>query len=138
MARLGPPRYRAFSAGSEPKPAPHPVTIEIVKELGYETAGLRSKSWDEFAGADASPLDLIFTVCGNAAAEVCPVWPGHPMTIHWGVEDPAAASGSEEDVRALFRTIHDQLLAKVEALVEIDPSLMSPDALRIRLKEIGR
>ena len=138
LARLGPPCYRAFSAGSEPKPAPHPVTIETLEELGYETAGLRSKSWDEFAGPSAPPLDLIFTVCGNAAEEVCPVWPGHPMTIHWGVEDPAAAEGSEEEVRVLFRAIHDQLLAKVEALVKLDPGAMNPDTLRLRLEEIGR
>lgn len=138
LDRLGPPRYQAFSAGSQPKSAPHPVTLEILEELGYETAGLRSKSWDEFAGASAPPLDLIFTVCGNAAGEVCPVWPGHPMTIHWGVDDPAAAKGSAEEVRARFRATHDQLFAKVEALVKIDPGAMSPDALRVRLEEIGR
>lgn len=138
LARLGPPHYRALSAGSAPKSAPHPVAIETLKGLGYDTDGFRSKSWDEFARPDAPSLDLIFTVCGNAADEVCPVWPGHPMTIHWGVEDPAAAVGSEESVRAFFRKIYDELLAKVESLVEIDPNGINREALRDRLDAIGR
>lgn len=138
LARLGPPRYRAFSAGSDPKSAPHPMTLETLEGLGYATARFRSKSWDEFSGPEAPPLDLIFTVCGNAAGEVCPVWPGHPLTIHWGVEDPAAAKGSEADIRAFFLAIYEQLLTKVEALVELDPGAMSTAALRRRLEEIGR
>ncbi|MFK7895521.1 MAG: arsenate reductase ArsC [Myxococcota bacterium] len=147
LARIGVPRFRAWSAGSQPKSAPHPLTLETLEALGYGTANLRSKSWDEFSQADAPQLDLIFTVCGNAAEEACPVWPGHPMTVHWGVEDPAAATGSKSDVLAFFRSIHDQLLGKVEALVELDRDgsgasgaldRLSADALRAHLEAIGR
>jgi arsenate reductase len=112
------------------------MTLETLEGLGYETNGLRSKSWDEFS--HAPPLDLIITVCGNAAEETCPIWPGHPMTVHWGVADPAAVSGTPDAVRAFFREIHDQLAGKVEELVRLDPGEMSPEAFRARLEEIGR
>ena len=93
LNRDGGGRFRAFSAGSFPKGAVHPMALEVLRDGGFPVAGLRSKSWDEFAGVDAPPLDLIITVCDNAAGEVCPVWPGHPMTAHWGIEDPAAVEG---------------------------------------------
>ena len=120
LARLGGARFRSYSAGSQPKSAPHPRTLEVLAQLGYSTAGLSSKSWDEFAGRDAPRIDFVITVCGNAAGEACPVWPGAPITVHWGVEDPAAFTGSAEEERAFFESIHDQLSAKIEGLVALD------------------
>lgn len=137
LAQLGPPRFCAHSAGSEPKHAPHPVAIEILDALGYETKTLRSKSWDEFALPDAPELDFVFTVCANAAAESCPVWPGHPATAHWGVEDPAAFVGTPEQTRAVFVATHDALRKRIEAFLELDPAALSKDALDRRLREIG-
>ena len=90
-------RFRGFSAGSHPKGSVHPLALELLKREGLPTDGMRSKSWDEFAAAGAPPLDFIFTVCDNAAGEACPVWPGHPMTVHWGIDDPAAVEGSAEE-----------------------------------------
>ena len=86
-------RFRAYSAGSIPKGAVHPMAIDVLTSLGFPTDGLRSKSWDEFAAPGAPPLDFVFTVCDNAAGEICPIWPGHPMTAHWGIEDPARIDG---------------------------------------------
>ena len=91
LNHVGGARFRAFSAGSYPKGAVHPMTLETLKEAGIPTTGLRSKSWDEFAGLDAPQMDFVFTVCDDAAGETCPLWPGHPMTAHWGIEDPAKA-----------------------------------------------
>ncbi len=141
LARLGPPRFRSFSAGSQPKQALHPTTLETLSRLGYETRGLRSKSWDEFAAPGSPKLDFIFTVCDNAeeaAGEACPIWPGHPVSAHWGVCDPASFRGSPAQTSAFFEKIHDQLAAKIEALVGLDPSSMSARELSARLEEIGR
>ncbi len=99
LNRRGTGSFRAFSAGSYPRGEVHPMALELLRQLGYETAGLRSKSWDEFAKPDSPRLDFIFTVCDKAAGEVCPVWPGQPMTAHWGVDDPAAFDGSDERKR---------------------------------------
>jgi protein-tyrosine-phosphatase len=137
LARLGAPRYRAFSAGSQPKSAPHPMALEVLRSRGYETSGLRSKSWDEFAGTESPPLDFIVTVCANAARETCPIWPGRPITAHWGVDDPAAFAGTPERTRAFFEQIHDALRARIEALVELDPSSLDAAEFARRVQAIG-
>src|SRR5262245_41194247 len=103
LDREGKGRFKAFSAGSHPKKQVHPLALHLLKKMHYPTAGLRSKSWEEFARADAPRLDFVFTVCDNAANEPCPVWPGQPMTAHWGVPDPAAVEGTEEEVQKAFR-----------------------------------
>jgi protein-tyrosine-phosphatase len=137
LARLGGIRFRAYSAGSHPKNDPHPLAIETLARLGYETEGLRSKSWDEFANPDAPRIDLVVTVCDNAAVEACPVWPGHPLTVHWGVPDPAARDGSMEERQAFFEHIHDRLAAKVADLVRLDPTSLETKELARRCAEIG-
>ncbi|WP_088179402.1 arsenate reductase ArsC [Zoogloea sp. LCSB751] len=99
LNHVGKGRFRAYSAGSHPNGAVNPFVLDLLKQQGLPTEGLRSKSWDEFAAPDAPKLDFVFTVCDNAAGEVCPVWPGQPMTAHWGIEDPAAAEGDESTKR---------------------------------------
>jgi arsenate reductase len=98
LSKLGNGRFNSYSAGSQPKGEPHPHAIMLLNSLGYDTSRFRSKSWDEFAEPGAPELDFVFTVCDNAAGEVCPVWPGQPMSAHWGVEDPAAVEGSEAQI----------------------------------------
>ncbi len=115
LNREGGGRFRAFSAGSFPKGAVHPMALEVLRDGGFPTAGLRSKSWDEFAGADAPPLDLIVTVCDNAAGEVCPIWPGHPARAHWGIADPAAVEGDGQ--RAAFEEAYRLLETRIADLL---------------------
>jgi protein-tyrosine-phosphatase len=118
LERIGHGRFRAFSAGSQPKSAPHPQTVALLRELGYETAGLRSKSWDEFAAAGAPEIDLVVTVCDAASGEACPFFPGKPARLHWSIDDPAAVTGSEPEVRAAFRRAYEALEPRVDALVK--------------------
>lgn len=125
LARLGLPRFRSYSAGSHPREAPHSMTLETLSRLGYETRGLRSKSWEEFAEPGSPNLDFIFTVCDNAAGEACPIWPGRPITAHWGVRDPASFKGSPAETHAFFEEIYHELFAKIAAFVKLDPSLLS-------------
>src|SRR5262249_54543249 len=99
----GQSRFQAFSAGSHPKGSVHPGALELLKQMKFPTEGLRSKAWDEFAQEGAPPIDFVITVCDNAAGEVCPIWPGHPMKAHWGIPDPAAVEGSDTQVWAAFR-----------------------------------
>jgi protein-tyrosine-phosphatase len=108
LSALGQGRFRGYSAGSQPKGQVHPMSVETLRELGFPTSNLRSKSWDEFAKPGAPPMDFIITVCDNAAAEVCPIWPGKPTSAHWGEPDPAAVEGTVEEKRAAF---HDAALA---------------------------
>ena len=117
MNHLGKGRFKAHSAGSHPNGKVNPFSIETLKSFGLPTEGLRSKSWDEFAAAGAPPIDFVITVCDNAAAEACPVWPGHPATAHWSIEDPAAVAGPDEDKRAAFRGAADDLRRRIEAFV---------------------
>jgi arsenate reductase len=135
--RLGKDRARASSAGSHPKQAPHPLALALLAERGYDVAGLRSKSWDEFAAPGAPAIDLVVTVCDSAAAETCPVWPGHPRRTHWGVPDPAAASGSEARRRAAFEDAYRILEHRVRAFLALPLETLEGDALRRALDEVG-
>jgi len=107
-------RFRAHSAGSHPGGKVNPFALDLLREKGIATAGLRSKSWDEFAAPGAPPMDYVFTVCDNAAGETCPLWPGHPVKEHWGVPDPAAVQGSDEEKRAAFLAAFDQLSTRID------------------------
>jgi protein-tyrosine-phosphatase len=133
MEHWGKGKFKAYSAGSFPNGKVNPFAIEVLKELKMSTEGLRSKSWDEFTGADAPQLDFVFTVCDNAAGEVCPFWPGQPMTAHWGVEDPAAVEGSNEHKLAAFKRIANQLNNRIKMFTSIP--LASLDNIKIK-KEI--
>ena len=137
LARRGSDRFRSYSAGSQPKSVPHPRTLEVLERRGYRTAGLTSKSWEVFSRPDAPRIDFVITVCGNAAGEVCPLWPGDPITVHWGVEDPAGFTGSAAEERARFEAIHDQLAAKIDGLVSLDlDQLDAPERLS-QLRELA-
>ncbi|HUO66953.1 MAG TPA: arsenate reductase ArsC [Gammaproteobacteria bacterium] len=138
LNRLGGGRFMAFSAGSFPKGEVHPYALELLQRQGYPTEHLRSKSWDEFAGPDAEPLDFVFTVCDNAAGEVCPIWPGQPMTAHWGLPDPAAATGSEAERRLAFADTLRALNSRIGVFVSLPLKSLDRLSLRDRLREIGR
>lgn len=118
---LGEGRWRAFSAGSHPAGAVNPLTLAVLAEHGHAVEGLRSKSWDEFAMPDAPKMDLVVTVCDNAAGEMCPIWPGHPSKVHVGFPDPAAATGSEAERLAVFREVYGQIEAKIRRLIALGP-----------------
>jgi len=118
---LGEGRWRAFSAGSHPNGAVNPLTLAVLAEKGHSLEGLRSKSWDEFAGPDAPQMDLVVTVCDNAAGEICPIWPGHPSKLHVGFPDPAAATGTEAERLAVFREVYGQIEAMVRRLIALGP-----------------
>jgi len=135
--RLGQGRWRAYSAGSHPKPAPNPFALELLRAEGFDVAGLRSKSWDEFAAPGAPVMDLIVTVCDGAAGEACPVWPGRPMTAHWGLPDPAAVAGSDADKRRAFRRAYATLEARIRAFLDLDEHAMDAGALRSAVDSIG-
>ena len=138
LNRFGEGQFRAYSAGSKPQGTPHPRALELLQELDYDTGFARSKSWNEFASEDAPQMDFVFTVCDSAASEECPYWPGAPVTAHWGLPDPAAATGSLDDQRAAFRVAYDILKARIDAFVEAAPDPDGPrDALKSQLAEIG-
>ena len=134
---LGKGRFHAYSAGSHPRGRVHPIAAQILQDAGLPTATLRSKPWDEFAAADAPPMDLIITVCDKAAGEACPVWPGHPVTAHWGVEDPAAIAGSPEQVRHAFAHALHLLQHRITLLLALKPEALDRLALETRVREIG-
>ena len=138
LRRWGPARFRAFSAGSHPKPAPHPRTLDLLHELGYDTSTLRSKSWEEFAAPEGPPLDFVFTVCDDAAGETCPLWPAQPVTAHWGVADPAAAEGSEEQRRKAFLRAYLELESRIKIFTSLRLEALEGLALTERLDAIGR
>jgi arsenate reductase len=135
---LGAGKFRAFSAGSQPKGQVNPHTLALLSSLGYETADLRSKSWSEFARPGAPVLDFVFTVCDNAACETCPVWPGQPMTAHWGVPDPAEATGSEAQVALAFRDAYRMLEQRIAVFAALPIRSLDALSLQQRLKQIGR
>ena len=138
LNRWGMGKFRAYSAGSQPKGQVHPLTIELLRQLQLPTADLRSKSWDEFARPDAPTLDFVFTVCDNAAGEVCPVWPGQPMTAHWGVADPAAVEGPDAHKRDAFRKAFRELEARIKIFVSLPIATIERARLKQRVDDIGR
>ena len=137
MNHVGEGRFRAFSAGSTPKGRVHPITLETLKKAGIPTDGLRSKAWDEFATADAPRMDFVFTVCDNAAGEVCPIWPGQPMTAHWGIEDPAAVDGPEFKQQAAFEDALRFLRNRIAAFMSLPLASIDRMALSSKLRGIG-
>jgi arsenate reductase (thioredoxin) len=137
LAREGQGRFKAFSAGSQPKGEVHPLALDLLRQLGHPTEHLRSKSWDEFAEAGAPPLDFIFTVCGNAANDTCPVWPGHPATAHWGLDDPAAATGSEAERRLAFAETYRMMKNRIQAFTALPLAALDRQSLASKLKAIG-
>ena len=136
LNKEGAGRFRAYSAGSFPKREVHPMSLEVLRSLGFETDGLRSKSWDEFAGPNAPRFDFIFTVCDDAAGETCPTWPGHPMTAHWGIEDPARVEGDGQ--RDAFVTALRHLGRRIELFLALPLESVDRMALKNKLLEIGR
>jgi arsenate reductase len=134
----GKDRFRAYSAGSQPKARPHQMAVALLNEMRLPTGDLRSKSWDEFATPDAPKLDFLFTVCDNAAQEVCPVWPGQPMSAHWGIPDPAAAQGSEAEKRLAFRQAFAALERRIRILVSLRVEALDRIALKAKVDDIGR
>jgi len=137
LNREGNGRFRAWSAGSHPKDHPHPFAFDLLKKLNYDTSFARSKSWDEFTAPDAPDMHFVFTVCDNAAAEVCPIWPGQPMTAHWGVPDPAAASGSEAERRLAFADAYRMLSNRIAVFVSLPIRSLDKLTLQRRLDAIG-
>ncbi len=137
LARDGANTFNAYSAGSQPKGEVHAYALELLEKLDFDTSRFRSKNWDEFAGDDAPNMDFIFTVCSNAAGEVCPVWPGHPATAHWGVPDPAAAEGNEAEKQLAFQEAYHMLNDRISAFLSLPLDKLDPPSLRKALEEIG-
>lgn len=138
LSRLGAGRFEAYSAGSQPKGEVNPHAIALLKSLNYGTGGFRSKSWDEFAGLGAPRVDFVFTVCDNAAAEVCPVWPGQPMTAHWGVPDPAAAEGSDAVIAQAFADAYRMLFNRISVFCALPVASLDRMSLQRRIDDIGK
>jgi protein-tyrosine-phosphatase len=138
LNKLGTGKFHAYSAGSQPKGELHPETIRLLKSLEYDTTELRSKSWNEFAKPGAPPLDFAFTVCDNAAGETCPVWPGQPMTAHWGIPDPAAATGSLAEIALEFKDAYRMLYQRIGIFTNLPLLTLDQRSLQNRLREIGR
>nr|VFJ92682.1 MAG: arsenate reductase [Candidatus Kentron sp. LFY] len=130
-------RFGGFSAGSHPTGEVNPLAIELLREFGIDTMGLRSKSWDEFARPDAPKMDFVFTVCGKAAGETCPVWIGEPMKAHWGVEDPASAQGTKTERMDAFRMAFQTLEKRIKVFTSLPIALLSASAIQKELNEIG-
>ncbi len=137
LNREGADRIHAFSAGSQPNGLPNPHALSLLKDHGYDTDGLRSKSWDEFGGQGAPKMDIIVTVCDSAAGETCPFWPGHPLVAHWGIPDPAAVKGTDAEKRAAFMEAYRRLGARISAFVNLDLETLDLSTLKQRLAEIG-
>ena len=137
LGKIGAGRFVAYSAGSQPKGQVNPRTIELLQGLGYDTSRFRSKSWSEFAGPGAPALDFVFTVCDNAAGETCPVWPGQPMTAHWGVPDPAEATGTEAEIGLAFKDAYRMLERRIAIFTALPIRSLDRLSLQARLKDIG-
>jgi protein-tyrosine-phosphatase len=138
LNRVGQGRFKAYSAGSQPKGEVHPYALQLLKSLNFDTAFARSKSWEEFAVPGAPEMHFVFTVCDNAAMEACPVWPGQPMTAHWGVPDPAAAEGTEAEKHLAFADAYRMLNNRISIFTSLPMNTLDKLALQKRLDEIGR
>jgi arsenate reductase (thioredoxin) len=138
LSRSGAGKFNAFSAGSHPKGEIHPQALNLLRRFNYKTEGFRSKNWEEFAKPGAPALDFVFTVCDNAAGEVCPVWPGQPMSAHWGIPDPAAAEGSEAEIAAAFVDAYGRLNNRINIFVALPFEGLDRLSLQKRLDDIGR
>ena len=138
LRNLGAGRFNAFSAGSQPNGEVHPFALELLRSLKQDISFARSKSWDEFAGPDAPKMDFVFTVCDNAANESCPVWPGQPMTAHWGIPDPAAAEGTDAEKHLAFAEAYRQLSNRLSAFLSLPLASIDRMSLQTKLSEIGQ
>ncbi len=138
LNRLGKGKFKAYSAGSAPAGQVNPHSIALLREMGYDTSGFRSKSWSEFAKPGAPVFDFVFTVCDNAAAEACPVWPGQPMTAHWGLPDPAAITGSPAEISLAFRETARMLSQRIGIFVSLPIRSLDKLSLQGKLRDIGR
>ncbi|MFU0505784.1 arsenate reductase ArsC [Pseudaminobacter sp. NGMCC 1.201702] len=137
LQKDGEGRFRPFSAGSQPKGEVHPFAIELLKNLKRDTSFARSKSWDEFATPEAPKMDFVFTVCDSAANETCPLWPGHPMTAHWGIPDPAAAQGTDAEKHLAFAEAYRQLSNRISAFLSLPLASIDRMSLQTKLREIS-
>jgi arsenate reductase (thioredoxin) len=137
LNRLGAGNFRGYSAGSQPKGQVNPNTIQLLQSLGYETSSYRSKSWDEFARAGEPAFDFVFTVCDNAAAEACPLWPGQPMTAHWGIPDPAEATGTPAEIALAFRQAYRLLHQRIAIFTSLPLRSLGQLSVQSKLREIG-
>jgi protein-tyrosine-phosphatase len=138
LNREGRGRFKAYSAGSHPKGEVHPRALETLGEMGFLTEGYRSKDWNEFAAEGAPELNFVFTVCDNAAGEICPAWPGQPMTAHWGIEDPAAAKGDDEHQRRAFRSAFYSLQRRIGLFLALPLESIDELSLQAQLRAIGK
>lgn len=138
LTKMGAGRFRAFSAGSQPKGEVNPLAIQTLERLGCPTAGLRSKSWDEFERPDAPKMDFVFTVCDRAGGEVCPIWPGHPIRAHWGIEDPSEAEGTAIEKMAAFATAFRYLKNRISLFTALPTAKLQNSLVAATLRDIGR
>lgn len=138
LAREGRGRFRAFSAGSQPADGPHPYTLDLLHRLNHDTTTVRTKDWSEFADPEAPQMDFVFTVCDQAAAEPCPVWPGQPMNAHWGVPNPTIATGTEAERRLAFSDAYRMLRNRISIFVNLPINMLDRFALQKRLEDIGQ
>jgi arsenate reductase len=138
LRKDGAGRFRSFSAGSAPKGSVHPMALRVLAEAGYPIDSMRSKSWLEFAEPGAPAMDFVFTVCDNAAGEACPIWPGQPMTAHWGIEDPAAVEGTDLEKQAAFQTAFRYMKNRIGAFINLPLRVIDRLSLGTRLRDIGR
>jgi arsenate reductase len=138
LGREGRRKFRAFSAGSHPKGSVHPYALDLLRKLNFDVSGFRSKNWSEFARPEAPNLDFVFTVCDDAAAEACPVWPGQPMTAHWGIPDPAAVTGNEAEIRLAFADTFRMLDNRISIFVNLPINSLDKLALQKQLDSIGK
>ena len=138
VSTMGKGRFRGFSAGSHPGGSVNPFAIEQIESTGSPLDKLRSKSWDEFGTPDAPHMDFIITVCDNAAGEVCPYWPGHPLSAHWGFEDPAAATGTDAEKREVFHKVFRQIMTRMNVFVSLPLHMLEKNAIQHEIKAIGQ
>ncbi len=138
LNKIGAGKFKAYSAGSQPKDHVNPNTLHLLRRLGYDTTGFRSKSWAVFTQPTAPDLDFVFTVCDDAAGETCPVWPGQPMTAHWGIPDPAAATGTDAEIASAFNDAYRMLHRRIEAFAALPIAALDSMTLQNKLRDIGR